>query len=88
MLECEFGRNSTPKTSSKSEGCPPLIYSILALSLANVRLGFSRTYMLLDGIVIVTKVSVYTSLRVFISPLIYGMFTPGSNLNGVSIREK
>ena len=40
ILECGFGPNSTPKASSKGEGCPPLIYSILTLSLVNVRLVF------------------------------------------------
>ena len=35
-----FGSNSTPKVNSWDEGCPPLIYSILTLSLADVGLGF------------------------------------------------
>ncbi|RZB57535.1 Valine--tRNA ligase, chloroplastic/mitochondrial 2 [Glycine soja] len=29
MLECGFEPNSTPKASSKDEGCPPLMHSIL-----------------------------------------------------------
>ena len=40
ILECGFGPNLTPKASSLGEGCLPLIYYSLALSLANVRLGF------------------------------------------------
>ena len=36
MLECGFEPNSTPKASSKDEGCPPLMHSILVLSLADV----------------------------------------------------
>jgi len=33
ILECGFGPNSTPKASSKDEGCPLLIYYILTLYL-------------------------------------------------------
>ncbi|KAG4382054.1 hypothetical protein GLYMA_15G272450v4 [Glycine max] len=41
LLECGFGPNSIPKASSLGEGPPPLIHSMLALFLADVRLGFS-----------------------------------------------
>ena len=40
VLECGFWPNSTPKASSEGEGCPPLIYFILTLSLADVGLQF------------------------------------------------
>jgi len=40
FLECEFESNSTPKASSRGEGCPSLIYSNLALFIADARLGF------------------------------------------------
>ena len=40
LLECGFRSNSTSKANSWDEGCPSLIYCILALFLDNVRLEF------------------------------------------------
>ncbi|KAH1259669.1 hypothetical protein GmHk_02G002996 [Glycine max] len=43
LLEHRFGPNSIPKVSSWGEGCLPLIYSILALSLADMGLRVGGT---------------------------------------------
>ena len=40
ILECGSELSLTPKASSKGEDCLSLMYSILALSLADVGLGF------------------------------------------------
>ena len=39
-----FWPNSTPKASSKGEGCPSLMYFNLTLSLADVGFGFFPIY--------------------------------------------
>ena len=54
FLECGFGPNSTPKASLKGEGCPPVIYSIFALSLAHEGLGFFPIHPLTPSTVKVT----------------------------------
>ena len=41
ILEFGFWLDSTPKACSWGEGCPPLIYCILTLSLTNVGLGWT-----------------------------------------------
>ena len=39
ILEFGFGPNSTPKASSRSEGCPTFINTVQAISLSNVGLS-------------------------------------------------
>ena len=43
ILKCGFGSKSIPKASSWGESCLPLLYSIVALFLADVGLEFFST---------------------------------------------